>query len=412
MASITVKENGKNVTLTYTKGLAVTPITLSNGKKLSITGSTAASAIQALYAKTYPDVKVEPPVVIPPTVPQQPDTKVRAISMDELTKSAGLNGENLILNKGNYNGEYFFKNLRNSRLALTGSVFGAKESNAVQLVGDCSGLELFEGLFKETRGKCINYEIEDDVHVKGLKLTDISFDSISQEIFDGYGWIDKSGVLGILEGFEMSGCKVTNSPDAGTLIRAMAVENFKILNNTFQNVCSNVKLHNGMCLLQGNGEISGNAITDYEGSFVRMAPCQVASSGKMLTIKNNIFARSKGYSALEFQVMNQALIDSGRYKPADVLIQRNTAGLLSHVIENWASLLVDLYELGNTVTLKDNLLFETFNNGITGTMVHYVNATKATKAIEDSTNKYFAKWQDAVADLTSFKSLHPGIGAV
>lgn len=397
----TITEGGLKIKWNET----ATGISYSNGKVAVPSPGNMDAKIAYKTATSVVVPPKEPPVVIPPTVPQQPDTKVRSISSKELEQSR-LSGEAVQLVKGNYNSQIWITDAKNSVIDLSLATFGAKEP-CFEFKGDFSGTTVQGGLFKDC-GKVINYDNE--VTVRNFTLKGITAIN-SGQVFASGGYIDAQGIYGKMIGFKMFDCVIKDSPDMSTAVWLNAAEDFEIYGNQLSNINLELAQHTGLFMLGGNGVFRNNKSIGRRGDLVRATPYQVDASGKVLLITNNIDYNSVQYGS--YEVKTNDINKFNTFKPINVVVSNNTSGKLN-TSKIWAGQLIDIYDTYGEVKVEKNLLFDAYHEGQSKVkdVINYESVSSVTKVIDAGNNLYFDTWEQAVGNLTTFRSLHPGIGAI
>lgn len=368
-----------------------------DGTKIVIIGSDTIAIRQKAY-----DLATTP-VIIPPTVPQQTDIKVRSISIQELGSSKGLKNENLKVVGGNYNDQYWLQDFDNVNIDLSGCTFGTKGMPVFELRGLVKDLTLQGGraigtthaLYK-LRGASKNLTV-DGVYVEN-----------SGAILEGAGEITDNGFNSINENFKLINSKAYNCPNVGTLVWLAAADSFLFENNVFDKINDGTNIHNGIIYIAGNGKISGNKLTNHQGNLARVQPMQVIGSGKIVEISNNIVWNSRKYGAFELQVYSDQRKKA--FMPANVVIKNNTAGDLN-INKDWEAKLVDKYDTYGTITLIDNLGFNMVQSNGKPIISLFNNAGgEVGKTVVTETGSVYKATKNETVD-ANLKSKIAGVGA-
>jgi hypothetical protein len=373
-------------------------ITFTDGVVIQLTGSNTIASRKAAY-----EIAVKP-VIIPPV--EVPSTMISEITIDQLIKLKGVYGGVFKLKSGIYNDQYWITDVKNTVIDLSGCEFGVQGMPAFELKGDCSGLTFIGGLFKNINSTCISYK--NTVTVRNITINGATAINV-RGLFSSGGNMNESGLFGKMIGFRMLNCIIKDSPELGTALWLNAAEDFEISGNIIDNVNSNLNNHNGIFMLGGTGKVTGNRCTNHQGDLIRATPYQVESTGKILEISNNIVWNSRKYGA--FEVKTDDVKEFPGFLPADVLVSNNTVGHLN-TSKDWDGKLIDVYDTNSTVTVRDNLGFDLVQSrgGVITDLINYASVTDGITKVVQSGNKYFPTTDKAVTDITTFKSLHTGIG--
>ncbi|PWS29213.1 hypothetical protein DHW03_05160 [Pedobacter yonginense] len=236
-----------------------------------------------------------------------------------------------------------------------------------------------------------------------IQLINIKADNIST-FFASQGTHTNDGFSGLIKNFKMSGCSITNSPNLSDGVFLGLAEDYEFSNNTINNVNSTNGNHNGIFHLIGNGKIFDNKCTNHQGNMVRAWVCSITKDAGV-EIYNNVVWNSTRYGAFEVQVPPY-LKAITTFKPGTSKIYNNTVGKLNTGLPKYfEGRLLDVYDTYSTIEVYNNLVF----NNVDGLILNQMSS-KATVITRNSDNVYKATAQDAVEDLTAFKSLIPGIG--
>lgn len=216
------------------------------------------------------------------------------------------------------------------------------------------------------------------------------------------GNIDNGKYEGFIQKLEIAGLQVSNS-EWGSIVWFGNVEDYDIHNNHLWALCRTNNNHNGMYALRGNGKFYNNLTEDYQGNTVRAWPHSITKRG-MVEIYNNISWKSRKYGAFEIQA-TPPMQASAVFKPADVKIYNNTAGLMDmQNTTGYPGRLVDVYETFGTREVYNNLLFQ----GNDTNVINFVTA-----GLDVNTNNiYKATPGEAIVDLIDYATKVVGVGAV
>lgn len=240
------------------------------------------------------------------------------------------------------------------------------------------------------------------------------------------GSISKEGIKGLVKNFSFAGNTIKDKAGNGSVLFMGAVDGYKVENNTMTHVNYGfgsdlpTGYHNGVFHMVGNGLFKGNKGFDCQGNFIRAWNISFNPEVGESEFDNNIYYNSSKYGSFEIQVppdLNEFIKASkGKYNYVNVKIHNNTAGKLGTSNTLWAQML-DAYSTYADVEYYDNIGFDMLRmtnegkstkDGITDMLVNF----SGTPLKRNDRNLYFEKWEQAVENLTTFKSLHSGIGAL
>ncbi|WP_354358609.1 hypothetical protein [Pedobacter sp. UYP30] len=250
------------------------------------------------------------------------------------------------------------------------------------------------------------YNGQPSSYSNNIQLLNIVADNIST-FFGGNGSVTNNGFTGLIKNFKMSSCTIKNSPGLSDGVFLGCAEDYEISNNRINNVNSKQGNHNGIFHLQGNGKIFNNTCTNHQGNMVRAWMCSITKPGSV-EIYNNVVWNSTRYGAFELQVP-PSLKATRAFKPGiTAKVYNNTVGQLNTGMPKYfEGRLLDLYDVYTSVQVYNNLLFNNRDNKI----LNQMSSAGLTTLIKNSNNVYKANASDAVADLRTFRSLIPGVGA-
>lgn len=395
-------ENGKRINYTYEGGNVV----FADGK---IAVPSIENIDPKLAYKTA--TRQEPPVIIIPS---------KEIGAKELANLRDVEGERFTLKPGIYTGSRQLHNLKNVVIDGLDKVLFQGGSRAIKITGDIAGLTLSNFSLKDVQEKQIAME---DVHTKRWKdgtgdfVDGISLINIHAEgggnLFHANGTLDKGTHVGLIKGFTMKGCSFRNSTSPGMVVYLGNAMGYDISGNFVDNINQSNNDHNGIFMLRGNGRFYGNKVTNHQGSVLRAWLFSHGLTPDMVEIFNNITYNSRKYGPFEVQAVPEFLVND--YRPANARVYNNTAGRLN-TSKDWHGQMLDAYNTGGTLEYFNNLGFE-MNRSIGGPsistgisdMINFAGGSP--KIIRNDGNIYRNTWQEAVTDLTTFKSLIKGIGA-
>lgn len=240
-----------------------------------------------------------------------------------------------------------------------------------------------------------------------IQLINIKANNVGT-FFASSGGHTNEGYSGLIKNFKMSGCAITNSPTLSNGVYLAAAEDYEFSNNIIDNVNSKQNNHNGIFHLIGNGKIFDNSCTNHQGNVVRAWLCSFTKEGSV-EIYNNTVWNSTRYGAFELQVP-PFLKAMGSFKPAvTAKVYNNTTGKLNTGLPKYfEGRLLDLYDTYSTVEVYNNLLF----NNSDALTINKMSSDINTLITKNSNNIYKSNASEAVTDLTTFKSLISGVGAI
>jgi hypothetical protein len=226
------------------------------------------------------------------------------------------------------------------------------------------------------------------------------------------GRVNKDGsVSGLLNNMEVAYNYVHNCPTMGAFVWVGAANDISIHHNDVDSVNQLNNNHNGIFCINGSGRIVYNRVRNHQGNLCRFWPFKVGTVPGIAEISNNIVFNSRKYGAFELQVppaQNITLIVPGKTTFCNAKVINNTAGQLN-TTHDWDGGMLDLYNIGGgSLEYSGNLGFDMyFTKGVPDNMINNMSDVKITQR----NNVYKANWQQAVTDLTTFKSLIQGVGA-
>jgi hypothetical protein len=415
MANKSIKVDGKSIDYEVTS-----LVKFADGIQYETAGSVAAASVLKQYkaekASQVPPV-VETPAPAPAPVPESPAVIIKPspgepkmISLSDYGNLKDVDGEYLKVKDAVAHDQYWLRSVHNTRIDLSGVQFTTKNMPAMELKGDCSGLILDGANFKDANIG-VSYRGDDvpfGTIVKGLQL--LNFKAVnSGALLTAGGSLTNKGFSFVLQDLVVKGFSFLDSAKAGNVVWAQALDGFDISDGIIDNINTEVNNHNGILMLAGNGRLSNVRCTNHQGDLMRIVPMQVVGTGKKVIAESNFIRGSRKYGAFEVQVY-QDNINTGKFLPADVLIQNNAAGKLNSM-KNWAGKLIDLYDTYGNIEILNNVGWEMYHDGKPMTsIVNYESVSSATTVIEKG-NIYFATEQDAVANAPALKSLLTGVGA-
>lgn len=398
----TITEGGKKIKWEQT----ATGIKYSDGR-LATPG--AGNMDAKLAYKTAKIPVVEPPINV--IIPPSPGT-AREIGNKEFAVLQDVENENFILTGGGYTKSAYIRNLSNVRIDGLGKVQFQTKSRCIQLEGNISKLSI---------GGCYSKDIQ-DYQIATEGMGDKAFNSGAGQFIDGleiFNWHSENGGClfhangeikngehyGVIKDFQMHGCSFTNSPKPGMVCYLGSAMGYNVHGNIVDNINTQNDDHNGIFMLKGNGRYWGNKVTNHQGNALR-AWLFSHIGEQSVEIFNNIVFNSSHYGAFEIQTTPH--IRENWFKKANARVYNNTAGQLN-TNRVWQGQMLDVYFTGGNLEYVNNLGFDMRGTRVVTDMINY--AGDSPNITLNSNNRYFEKWEQAVRDLTIFKSLHPGVGA-
>jgi hypothetical protein len=441
-----------------------------NGKTVFSNGIVGFPAMEdityaTLYARAKAAAEQQPatPVITDPTVPapSAPQAPVDTFPLDPKVIIVGSGSGNLIIDDpenaflkiapGVYN--YIAINYPEHVVIDATGVSMAKDSNidihtpvdleifgfevadhfyrAMNVRGVVQGLHIHDAKFTNVRNAVISFEF--DQPYDGTDLTTNLDIRIEKNFFKDCstsvamrGGLDfhEGKVTGLTRNLVFKGNTVKDGQ--GNVISSGACDKFDISENIIDHVNFGFTAensptapngpHNGIFGITGNGKLYNNKITNHQGNVIRAWGVSYGDAVEVIEITNNIVHNTSKYSAFELQVVpylqDFAKLWPGVIKWTDAKVHHNTAGDLN-TSRDWEGQMLDLYFTGGDLEYHDNLGFN-FNRMKDGICIDLELGRAMINmgpTEQKDGNLYFHKWQEAVSDLTTFKSLHPGAGA-
>lgn len=298
-----------------------------------------------------------------------------------------------------------------------------------------SGLYLHDNNYM---GISINGSLMDDVTFQNMKIDNINntvfkFESNFNTLYDGTdgtvcnnirfinieaarcsllfsmtGRVTPAGVVGLCRGIEVAYCYIHDAPDIGNVMWAGAAEDYNIHDNRIDKINQNSNNHNGIFMMTGNGTFVRNRVTNHQGNAIRAWVFSVGTTPKTMEIRENFVYNSRQYSPFELQVPDDAkLIVPGKTTYCNAIVRNNTAGQIAGSTA-YDNVMLDLYDLkGGSTEYYNNLGFAMLASKPITDMINMGND----KITRKENNVYKATWQEAITDLTTFKSKFTGVGA-
>lgn len=305
------------------------------------------------------------------------------------------------------NGDMHIRNV--NQLAISGISFEDWGQNAISIFDNADNLTLKDLKFRNINNSVISfkknkrYDGTPESYSENIQLINIYAENIST-LFGSAGGLKSDGFFGLIKGFKLTESTIINSPTLSNGIYLNLAEDYEISNNIIKNVNSRNNDHNGIFHVIGNGKIFGNKITDHQGNGVRAWLLSIVKPNAVVEIYNNIIYNSTRYGAFELQV-TPWMYDMSLFKPANAKIYNNTAGKLNTGEPKYfEGRLLDLYNISGTLEIFNNLSFNNRDDQL-------INNMSDTKIIRNENNQYFKNENEAIFDLTNFKSRIAGVGA-
>lgn len=243
-----------------------------------------------------------------------------------------------------------------------------------------------------------------DTRTEDFKILNCKFDNVKSLQFGGT--FSASQDEGFIKNLEIAHNTFINS-NPGVFVFAPNVQDYDIHHNTVNNVNPTNNNHNGIFQMIGNGKFHDNKFTNYQGNMIRAWVFSRGSNPATVEIYNNTGYNTRKYGAFEIQGFARYIVP-GKTTFVNAKVYNNTAGKMN-TSKSWEGVMLDLYNFGGTLEYYNNLGFDLVYNK---TITDMLNNMSDTKIIKNTNNKYFNSSSDAVSNLTSFSSKHPGIGAV
>src|SRR5690606_34239467 len=148
---------------------------------------------------------------------------------------------------------------------------------------------------------------------------------------------------------------------------------------------------------------------NYQGNAIRAWVYSRGNSPATVEIHNNICYNTRKYGAFELQQFSRNLV-AGKSTFVNAAVYNNTVGKMN-TAKDWEGQILDLYNIGGTLSYYNNLGFELFSSNSNKPISNMINNMSDTKIIVDQNNKYFSSAAAAVTNTDTFSSIHDGIGA-
>ncbi len=237
-----------------------------------------------------------------------------------------------------------------------------------------------------------------------FKILNSSFVNCGTIHFGGY--INENEDSGFFKDIEIAYNYFSNDGGVGTAVNFTNVQDYNIHNNVVENFNKNNNNHNGVFMMTGNGKFHDNKLTNYQGNALRAWVFTRGTTPATIEIYNNVMHNSRKYGAFEIQGFEK-YYKSGKTTHVNAKVYNNTAGKMN-TSNDWAGVMLDVYNYGGTLEFYDNLGFEMKTSDIQK-ITSMLNNMSSVSITVNKGNKYFNERSDAVT--SNLKSLHPGTGA-
>lgn len=407
-------------------------INYSNGRVAS--PSIASTDFKAAYLNA-----LMPPVVTPPIVKEIAPESGKQLLLGQLANTS------IKIKPGTYSDVWIYlEKGRNVKIDATGVIF----QKSSMTIGSAEGLELYGATFTDQsyRGISIEY-FSNDVYLHDLSFKNIgdyvityqgkpqyngtdasasknwtiercSFVNTAQAFSAGGDYTDQ-GIVGLFRNFKFLNNTIKDCPTIGTVVWLGAAENYEIagnvidhINYVFDDPNAPNGYHWGIFALNGNGSFHDNKVTNHSGNLIRAWGCSFGTEVKDVLIYNNTAYSSHKYSAFELQSPPWMTEYREKYptriKPTNARVYNNTAGKMN-TSGDWEGQMLDLYNTGGSLYYFNNIGFNM--NKKQGEITDMINNMSDVTIYRNDGNVYKSNWQEAVKDLTTFKSKLTGIGA-
>jgi len=439
--------------ITYVSGQdAQGKTTFSNGKigypiVTDIDYSKVYSRAKAPVVVVAPPVVTQPVIVAPPVT--TPDVTIVGTGSGNLDLS-GIKNKNLKIKAGTYT-NIGLNDLVNVKIDASGvslnnnsnfdiskptdlELYGFTVSNhtyrAINVRGLVQKLYIHDATFVNIANSVIAFEYAGDYDGTSattnldITLDHLSFTSCSSIVGAGGGLNNATGkVTGLSRNLTFTNNNIKDCQ--GSVIWSGAADHYVISGNNIDHVNYGFTAkdpgglngpHNGLFGMTGNGDLFNNKVINHQGNLIRAWGVSYGSKVDSIRIYNNVVYNSSKYSAFELQVppylSDFSAAHPGVIKWTNARVSNNTAGHLN-TVKDWEGQMLDLYFTGGTLDYSRNLGFEM------NRMADNINSplelgrsmiNMGPTELKDG-NLYFNTSKEAVSDLTTFKSLHPGVGA-
>ena len=287
-------------------------------------------------------------------------------------------------------------------------------SRAINMENQMNGVTLSHMSFKNieynaiyghrSNGTDLRYQGTSSSRNERFKILYCSFENTGNISFGGY--INENEDSGFFKDVEIAYNYFSNTGYAGNAVDFTNVQDYDIHHNMVDNFNKSNNNHNGVFFMTGNGKFHDNKLTNYQGNALRAWVFSRGSTPATIEIFNNIMYNSRKYGAFEIQGFEK-FYKSGKTTHVNAKVYNNTAGKMN-TSNDWAGVMLDVYNYGGTLEFFNNLGFEMQTSG-KATINSMLNDMSTVPLKLNNNNKYFNKASEAVSN--DFKSLHSGTGA-
>ena len=294
-----------------------------------------------------------------------------------------------------------------------GFVFLNFRFSAIDMSGQLNGVVLQNMQFKNSSNYyCITghganksqvYDGTNSTLTDGFKILDCEFDNVGKISFGGA--IDKSTDRGYFRNVEIAYNTFINM-NIGAICEFLNVENYDIHHNTVNHINQTNNNHNGVFHMVGSGKFHNNKLTNYQGNAIRMWAFSRGTSPQTVEIYHNVCYNTRKYGAFEIQTFDRNIVPA-KTTYVNAKVYNNTVGRMN-TSNDWDGQLLDLYDMrGGSLEYYNNLGFELVSSNVIADMINNMSKTPIVK----KNNHYSSSQQEAVNNITDFKSKIQGIGA-
>jgi len=411
------KFTSAGTTVTFTTATETsTKISYSGGLIASVPGAKS-KVTNAIAQAAYEAIKSSPVIIDKPA-----PGEAKEINNKDLAVLADIEKINFKLKPGIYAERSDWRNLKDVSIDGLGKVQFQTGRRAIQLNGmNFSGLTLSGMSFKNIQDYVIDVwgagEIAyrpgvEGTFIQGLSLINLTADNC-QSLFHINGSVQNGKQMGLIKDFSIKGGQFVNSSDCNNAIYIGNGMAYDISGMICDNLNTGVENHTAIFQLGGNGKLYNNKVTNHQGNAAR-AHLHSQEGVQTVDIFNNIVWNSRKYSAFEVQFLE--VIKENKALPAKARIYNNTVGRMNTQLD-WEGQILDKYSTGETVEFFGNLGFELnyvpdgSKPNITKPLPLGLNMVNMDQSKAKDNNVYVNTWKEGVTDLTTFKSLFPGVGA-
>lgn len=249
------------------------------------------------------------------------------------------------------------------------------------------------------------YDGTSETRTENLKILYCLFDNAGAISLGGNLYKGSNEDSGLFKDVEIA-YNIFQNTNAGSVCSFTNVQDYNIHHNTVNNVNQTNNDHNGVFFMQGNGKFHHNKLTNYQGNSIRMWVYSRGNTPSTVEIYDNICYNTRKYGAFELQAFDRNIIP-GKTTYVNAKVYNNTVGKMN-VSKDWEGLILDLYNTGGSLEYYNNLGFELTSGRNISNMINNMSDTKITI---DVNNRYVSSQQEAINDLSNFRSKVVGIGA-